>query len=180
MNVGLGVIFAGLALVALVGLGAKASASTGGSAATATATAGSATSSTTATGTSTSSAVPSGSEKQQIQQVAGSYHIAPQTLWGVYGTETSFGKNVTTSSAGAEGPFQFEPATWATYGAGGNIQSFSDALVGAAKYLASLGANSDPNSTATAAALNAYNGNGGGSSTLTSYFQSVLHLGATF
>jgi membrane-bound lytic murein transglycosylase B len=120
-------------------------------------------------------AVPTGSQKQQVQQVAAQYGLSPQTLWGVYGTESSFGADLSTSTAGAEGPFQFLPSTWATYGGGGNIMNFSDALVGAANLLKSLGANSDPNSAATAAALNHYSGGGG-----SGYISKVLGFGAQF
>ena len=120
-------------------------------------------------------APPSGPQKQQVQQVAAQYGLSPQTLWGVYGTESSFGTDLSTSSAGAEGPFQFLPSTWATYGGGGNIMNFSDSLVAAAKLLKGLGANSDPSSSATAAALNHYSGGGGGD-----YISKVLHFGGEF
>lgn len=52
---------------------------------------------------------------------------------GLYGTETGFGKNVTTSSAGAVGPFQFEPATAKSMGV--NPYDFKSAAEGAARYL---------------------------------------------
>jgi hypothetical protein len=55
-------------------------------------------------------------------------------LIGLYGTETSFGKNVSTSSAGAVGPFQFEPATAKSLGV--NPYDFKSAAFGAARYLA--------------------------------------------
>jgi peptidoglycan LD-endopeptidase LytH len=50
-----------------------------------------------------------------------------------------------TSSANAQGPFQFLPATWSQYGDDGNgdgnkdIQNLSDAAFGAANYLAATG-----------------------------------------
>lgn len=55
-------------------------------------------------------------------------------LWGVYGTESSFGKDLSTSSAGAEGPFQFEPGTARSLGI--NPHDFVQAAHGAARYLA--------------------------------------------
>jgi TP901 family phage tail tape measure protein len=50
-----------------------------------------------------------------ITRAAYKYHISPNTLMGVYGTETDYGKNVTTSSTGAAGAFQFEPETAKSY-----------------------------------------------------------------
>lgn len=44
------------------------------------------------------------------------WHVPPEILLGIYGQETAFGANVATSSAGAIGPLQFEPATAAKYG----------------------------------------------------------------
>ena len=50
--------------------------------------------------------------------------------------ETGFGRIRGTSTAGAQGPMQFLPATWAAYGAGGDIEDTHDAIMGAARYLA--------------------------------------------
>lgn len=123
--------------------------------------------------------LPAGSQKQQIAQTAAKYGLSPRTLWGVYGTESSFGSNPSTSSAGAQGPFQFIPSTWAQYGHG-SVQDFSASLDAAARYLKSLGANTNPASAGTLSAINNYNGNGGGASSATSYAQSVLHFGGQF
>jgi membrane-bound lytic murein transglycosylase B len=113
----------------------------------------------------------------QIEAVAKLYGVSPQTLIGVYGTESNYGKNTGPSSAGAEGPFQFLPSTGAEYGlSSSTITQFGPSLTAAARYLKSLGANSDPQSAQTISALNAYNGNGGGSS-LTSYANSVISNG---
>jgi hypothetical protein len=51
-----------------------------------------------------------------LTQVAGKYGIPITALLAIYGQETSFGQNVSTSSAGAMGPFQFMPATAAQWG----------------------------------------------------------------
>ncbi len=51
-----------------------------------------------------------------INSAAGTYHIPIGILAGVYAIETSSGANITTSSAGAMGAFQFIPGTAASYG----------------------------------------------------------------
>ena len=51
-----------------------------------------------------------------VSRIAEQYGLSPHTLWGIYGTETSYGSNITTSSTGAKGGFQFEPATAKAYG----------------------------------------------------------------
>ncbi|HET7047869.1 MAG TPA: transglycosylase SLT domain-containing protein [Solirubrobacteraceae bacterium] len=51
-----------------------------------------------------------------IVGVSVKYNIPINALLGIYGQETSFGANVTTSSAGAMGPFQFIPSTARQYG----------------------------------------------------------------
>jgi soluble lytic murein transglycosylase-like protein len=56
--------------------------------------------------------------------------------------ETDFGRVAGPSSAGAQGPMQFMPATWASYGHG-DIHNASDAILAAARYLAAHGAAGD-------------------------------------
>jgi membrane-bound lytic murein transglycosylase B len=50
--------------------------------------------------------------------------------------ETGLGRIRGTSIAGAQGPMQFLPSTWAAYGGGGDINDTEDAIRGAARYLA--------------------------------------------
>jgi hypothetical protein len=77
-----------------------------------------------------------------------SYYMEAQNRYGVDWTflasinfiESSFGRNNGPSSAGAEGPMQFEPGTWAAYGQGGNIWDPHDAILAAARYLVHNGA----------------------------------------
>jgi membrane-bound lytic murein transglycosylase B len=57
--------------------------------------------------------------------------------------ETATGRIRGTSTAGAQGPMQFLPATWAAYGAGGDIDDVHDAIFGAARYLAANGGATD-------------------------------------
>src|SRR5687767_6133925 len=54
--------------------------------------------------------------------------------------ETAFGKVRSRSSAGAQGPMQFLPATWRAYGLGGDIYDPRDSILGAANYLRASGA----------------------------------------
>ncbi len=72
-------------------------------------------------------------EKAIITQAAQKYGVDPKILWGLYGTETNYGKNKNTSSAGAVGPFQFLPST--AHGMGVNPYDFKSAAYGAARYL---------------------------------------------
>ena len=57
--------------------------------------------------------------------------------------ETAFGKVRSPSTAGAQGPMQFLPATWRAYGLGGDIDDPRDAVLGAANYLRASGAPGD-------------------------------------
>ncbi|HYX79969.1 MAG TPA: lytic transglycosylase domain-containing protein [Actinomycetota bacterium] len=54
--------------------------------------------------------------------------------------ESKFGRVRSSSSAGAQGPMQFIPSTWAAYGLGGDINDPHDAILGAANYLHANGA----------------------------------------
>jgi membrane-bound lytic murein transglycosylase B len=64
------------------------------------------------------------------------FGIRWQLLAAVNFVESGFGKVRNTSTAGAQGPMQFEPATWRAYGLGGDIHDPHDAILGAANYLA--------------------------------------------
>jgi soluble lytic murein transglycosylase-like protein len=66
-----------------------------------------------------------------------------QVLAAVNLVETAFGRVDNRSSAGAQGPMQFLPATWRAYGLGGDIHSPRDAILGAANYLHQSGAPAD-------------------------------------
>jgi hypothetical protein len=62
-----------------------------------------------------------------------------EVLAAIHLVETKLGRVVGDSSAGAQGPMQFLPATWARYGQG-DIHSNHDSIVGAARYLHANGA----------------------------------------
>jgi Transglycosylase SLT domain len=53
--------------------------------------------------------------------------------------ETAFGRIAGVSTAGAQGPMQFLPATFAAYGEGGDIRSPHDSIMAAGRYLAANG-----------------------------------------
>jgi soluble lytic murein transglycosylase-like protein len=57
--------------------------------------------------------------------------------------ETAFGKVRSPSTAGAQGPMQFLPATWRAYGLGGDIDDPRDAILAAGNYLRASGAPGD-------------------------------------
>jgi hypothetical protein len=75
-----------------------------------------------------------------------------QYLAAIHLVETRMGRIRGDSTAGAKGPMQFLPSTWAIYGRGGDITSNHDSILAAARLLKARGAPGD-----MAAALYAYN-----------------------
>ena len=74
-------------------------------------------------------------------KAAGTRYGIPWTVLAAIGEiESGFGANDGPSSAGALGPMQFEPSTWALYGDGGNIMDPADAIPAAARLLVAHGA----------------------------------------
>ncbi|TAN31439.1 hypothetical protein EPN29_13315 [bacterium] len=77
-----------------------------------------------------------------------SYYLEAQQRYGVDASylasinfiESNFGRVNGPSSAGALGPMQFLPGTWAGYGEGGNVNDPHDAILAAARYLVHYGA----------------------------------------
>lgn len=67
------------------------------------------------------------------------FGVGWQYLAAINLIETTFGKVRGLSAAGAQGPMQFLPATWAEYGAGGDVNDPHDAIFGAARFLAARG-----------------------------------------
>lgn len=56
------------------------------------------------------------STRQAVDAAAHRHGVPTNILWGVFGMETAFGSNISTSSAGAMGAFQFIPSTAARFG----------------------------------------------------------------
>lgn len=80
------------------------------------------------------------------QAAAGKHGLGWEYLAAIGQVESHHGKLDTgceTSSAGARGPMQFMPATWASYGAGGDICDPADSVDAAARYLKASGAPKD-------------------------------------
>lgn len=92
------------------------------------------------------------------------FGIRWQLLAAINFVETDFGRARTTARADAQGPMQFEPATWRAYGMGGDVDNARDAIPAAANLLAANGGR-----TSERAALRHYN-----LSPL--YWDAVLHL----
>jgi len=70
------------------------------------------------------------------------YGVPWEVLAAVNFVETGFGKIRGLSTAGAQGPMQFIPSTWAAYGEG-DINDPHDAILAAARYLKAFGGDSD-------------------------------------
>jgi hypothetical protein len=71
------------------------------------------------------------------------FGVSRWVLASVNFIESAFGRTRNASYAGAQGPMQFLPATWRTYGLGGDIQDPHDAILGAANFLHASGAPGD-------------------------------------
>ena len=81
-----------------------------------------------------------------IFQAAGAaYDIPWQVLAAINEVETDYGRDLSVSSAGAEGWMQFLPSSWATYGVDANGDGYmdpynpADAIFAAARYLHAAG-----------------------------------------
>jgi membrane-bound lytic murein transglycosylase B len=92
------------------------------------------------------------------------FGIRWELLAAINFVESDFGRARTTARADAQGPMQFEPATWRRYGLGGDVNDEHDAILAAANLLAANGGRTDER-----AALAHYN-----RSPL--YRRAVLHL----
>jgi membrane-bound lytic murein transglycosylase B len=80
-------------------------------------------------------AQPSATLTRYYQSAASHYQLDWTYLASINFIESDFGRVTGPSSAGALGPMQFMPATWAAYGDGGDVNSPKDAIDAAARYL---------------------------------------------
>ncbi|MGH2770578.1 MAG: transglycosylase SLT domain-containing protein [Actinomycetota bacterium] len=76
------------------------------------------------------------------REAQASFGVPWEYLAAIHLVETRMGRIVGTSSAGAQGPMQFLPQTWARYGRG-DINDHHAAILAAARYLVARGAPGD-------------------------------------
>jgi soluble lytic murein transglycosylase-like protein len=95
---------------------------------------------------------PAGVLLRAFKEAERRFGVRWQVLAAVMFVESKFGRTRSASGAGAQGPMQFIPQTWAAYGLGGDINDPHDAILAAANYLHRSGAPGDDR-----AALFAYN-----------------------
>jgi soluble lytic murein transglycosylase-like protein len=80
-------------------------------------------------------AAPSAQLVHDYQDSAGHYQMDWTYLASINFIESDFGRVNGPSSAGALGPMQFMPATWAAYGSGADVDNPRDAIEAASRYL---------------------------------------------
>jgi membrane-bound lytic murein transglycosylase B len=88
----------------------------------------------------TGPAVPAERLRRFYHEAQRRFEVPWEVLAAVNFVETAFGKVRSPSTAGAQGPMQFLPATWRAYGLGGDIHDPRDSIFGAANYLRASGA----------------------------------------
>jgi len=115
-------------------------------------------------GVSVGPARPAGAILSYYREAQRRFGIRWELLAAINFVESDFGRARTTARADAQGPMQFEPATWRRYGMGGDVYDEHDAVLAAANLLAANGGRTDER-----AALGHYN-----RSRL--YWDAVLHL----
>jgi membrane-bound lytic murein transglycosylase B len=88
-------------------------------------------------------AAPEATLRKWYSEAQRRFGIRWQLLAAINFVESGFGRVRNTSVAGAQGPMQFEPATWRAYGLGGDVHDPHDAILGAANYLRATGGRTD-------------------------------------
>jgi hypothetical protein len=86
---------------------------------------------------------PIGDLVRWYDQAERRFGVGAEVMAAIHLVETKFSRVRSHSSAGAQGPMQFIPSTWAAYGLGGDVQDDRDAIMGAANYLRASGAPED-------------------------------------
>ncbi|MEO6795724.1 MAG: lytic transglycosylase domain-containing protein [Candidatus Dormibacter sp.] len=108
------------------------------------------------------------------REAEAAFGIRWQYLAAINLIETNMGRIQGLSSAGAQGPMQFMPPTWATYGRG-DVNNPRDAILAAGRYLQAAGAARDLNR-----AIYAYNNSTLYVQAVTQYAQQMLGNERTF
>lgn len=90
-------------------------------------------------------------------------------LAAIHFLETRMGRIRGNSSAGAQGPMQFIPSSWAAYGNGGDVNDNRDAILAAGRYLKAAGGPADMDR-----AIFAYNHDRGYVTAVKAYAASML------
>ena len=85
-------------------------------------------------------AAPVDSLRSYYAEAQKTYGVDASYLASINYIESNFGRVNGPSSAGALGPMQFLPGTWANWGNGGNVMDPHDAILAAARYLVHYGA----------------------------------------
>jgi membrane-bound lytic murein transglycosylase B len=88
----------------------------------------------------TGAALPPARLLRYYRQAERRFGVSRTVLAAVNLVETGFDRLRSPSTAGAQGPMQFLPATWRAYGLGGDVHDPHDAILGAANYLHASGA----------------------------------------
>ena len=91
----------------------------------------------------TGPAAPAASLLRWYREAERRFAVDWEVLAAVNFVESGFGRLRSASSAGAQGPMQFMPATWRAYGLRGDVHDPRDAILGAANYLRASGAAHD-------------------------------------
>ncbi|MEB4207723.1 transglycosylase SLT domain-containing protein [Mycobacterium sp. 94-17] len=87
---------------------------------------------------------PAGELMNYYHQAEAQSGVGWNYLAAINFVETRFGSIVGASTAGAQGPMQFLPSTFAGYGQGGDIHSAHDSILAAGRYLAANGFATNP------------------------------------